>query len=293
MRKAFLQLHAAVFLAGFTGILGKLIVLNESLLVWYRMFFSTLVLLVISFFTHKIKWLSVKKMLPLVGIGAIISIHWVLFYGSVKYANISVALVCFSSIGFFTAFLDPLIYKKRINSSEVLLGLLSILGIYLIFHFDEHFRVGIVFGLVSSFFASLFPILNKKLVSEFDSDTITFYEIGGGWFSLNIIVPIYLLFFPAAYLIPTASDFFWLIILSLFCTVLAFNLSVRSLQKISPFTVNLTFNLEPVYGILLAFIIFKENEFLGMSFYAGLSIIFLTVILQSWRVWHAEKYKKN
>jgi drug/metabolite transporter (DMT)-like permease len=204
-----------------------------------------------------------------------------------------VALVCFSSIGFFTAFLDPLIYKKRINSSEVLLGLLSILGIYLIFHFDEHFRVGIVFGLVSSFFASLFPILNKKLVSEFDSDTITFYDIGGGWFSLNIIVPIYLLFFPAAYLVPTASDFFWLIVLSLFCTVLAFNLSVRSLQKISPFTVNLTFNLEPVYGILLAFIIFKENEFLGMSFYAGLSIIFLTVILQSWRVWHAEKYKHN
>jgi drug/metabolite transporter (DMT)-like permease len=289
MKKAFLQLHVAIFLAGFTGVLGKLITLNESLLVWYRMMFSMIILLLLSFFSKKLKWLPIREMAPLVGIGALIAIHWVFFYGSVKYANISVALVCFSAIGFFTSLLDPLFSKRKPITTEIILGLLVMLGIYLIFHFDEQYRMGIAFGVVSSFFASIFPILNKKIIGKYDPETISFYELGGGWFSLNFIVPVYLMFMPTVQLLPDLNDLFWLIVLSLFCTVLAFHLSVSSLKHISPFTVNLSYNLEPIYGILLAFIVYKENAYLGYSFYLGFAIIFFTVLIQSWRVWKDQK----
>jgi drug/metabolite transporter (DMT)-like permease len=284
MRKAFLQLHIAVLFAGFTGVLGRLIAINESLLVWYRMFFSVLFLLLITVFTKKISKLSTRQMAPLLGIGAIIALHWVTFYGSVKYANVSVSLVCFSSVGFFSFLLDPLISKRRLKAIELLLGLMVILGVYLIFHFDQNFRTGIIFGLISAFLASLFPILNKKYVSIYNPDTITFYEMTGGWLILNFVVPVYLQFVPVGSIFPDLMDLIWLLVLSLFCTVLAFNLSVRALSSISPFTVNLSFNLEPVYGILLAFLIFKEHLELGFSFYAGLSIIFLTVVIQTVRV---------
>jgi drug/metabolite transporter (DMT)-like permease len=289
MKKAFLQLHLAVFLAGFTGVLGRLITINEALLVWYRMFFSALILLAISIFTKKIKLLHWKEMLPLIGIGGIIALHWVSFYGSIKYANISVALVCFSSVGFFSSFLDPLISNRKIIMTEVLLGLMVMLGVYLIFHFDQHFRTGILFGIISAFLATLFPILNKRFVGKHGADTITFYEIGGGWMVLNLVVPIYLLYTPVVTYLPNAKDLLWLLFLSLFCTVLAFNMSVRALSRISPFTVNLSFNLEPVYGILLAFLIYNEHKTLGPSFYVGISIIILTVVLQTLKVWRDSK----
>jgi len=285
MKKAFLQLHAAIFLAGFTGVLGRLITINEGLLVWYRMFFSVLFLLALSFFTKKIKFLHWRQALPLIGIGAIVALHWVFFYGSVKYANVSVSLVCFSTMGFFSSFIDPWISKRKMDLIEVLLGLMVMLGVYLIFHFDQEFRLGILYGIISSILGATFTILNKKYVDKHDAQVITFYELGGGWLSLNFILPLYLQFVSFSGFIPGVSDFLWLMVLSLLCTVLAFNLSIRALKKISPFTVNLSYNLEPVYGILLAFVIYKEHMELGLSFYVGLFIIFLTVVLQSARVW--------
>jgi drug/metabolite transporter (DMT)-like permease len=289
MKKAFLQLHAAIFLAGFTGVLGKLISINESLLVWYRMFFSAIILFLISLFTNKIRRLEFLQSIQLIGIGAVVALHWVFFYGSIKYSNVSVGLVCLSAVGFFSAFLDPLFTKRRIDPVEVLLGIMVMLGIFLIFHFDRTYTTGILFGMVSSLLAALFPVLNKKLVGKYNAETITFYEIGGGWLLLNLFVPIYLWFIPTKDLVPGWTDFFWLMVLSLLCTVFAFNLSVRSLTRISPFTVNLSFNLEPVYGMLLAFILFKEHTLLGTSFYAGMGIIFSTVIFQSIRVYQKGK----
>ena len=173
--------------------------------------------------------------------------------------------------------------------SEVLLGSLVMLGVYLIFHFDQHFRTGILFGILSAFLATIFPILNKRFVGKHGADTITFYEIGGGWLVLNFVVPVYLLYTPVSTYLPDAKDLFWLLFMSLFCTVLAFNLSVRALSKVSPFTVNLTFNLEPVYGIMLAFLFYNEHETLGPSFYAGISIIILTVVIQTLKVWRDSK----
>ncbi|MFN4978087.1 MAG: DMT family transporter [Bacteroidota bacterium] len=285
MKKAFLQLHAAIFLAGFTGILGRLIELNEVLLVWYRMMFAAFALLLITIITKKIIKLHFSEMLRLIGIGGIVALHWVFFYGSIKYSNVSVSLVCFSAIGFFSALLDPLLSKRKFEWIELLLGLMVIIGIYLMFHFDPHFRTGILFGMISSLLAAIFPILNKKMMDKHQPETITFYEMSGGFFLLTLLLPFYLAFFPTQYLFPSTSDLIWLLVLSLFCTVLAFNLSVRSLTKISPFTVNLSFNLEPVYGIALAFIYFKEYEEVGVPFYIGIAIIFLTVVLQTLRVY--------
>lgn len=285
MKKAFLQLHAAIFLAGFTGILGRLIELNEVLLVWYRMMFAAFALLLITIITKKIIKLHFSEMLRLIGIGGIVALHWVFFYGSIKYSNVSVSLVCFSAIGFFSALLDPLLSKRKFEWIELLLGLMVIIGIYLMFHFDPHFRTGILFGMISSLLAAIFPILNKKMMDKHQPEIITFYEMSGGFFLLTLLLPFYLAFFPTEYLYPSTSDLIWLLVLSLFCTVLAFNLSVRSLTKISPFTVNLSFNLEPVYGIALAFIYFKEYEEVGVPFYIGIAIIFLTVVLQTLRVY--------
>ena len=284
MKKAFLQLHAAVFLAGFTAILGKLITLNEGLLVWFRLFITVVSLGFILLLRKELQRINRKDALKIFGVGAIVALHWVTFYGSIKYANVSVALVCFSATGFFTAFFEPLILKRRIAVVEVLLGLLGIAGIYIIFDFHPQYKTGIIFGIISSMGSALFPIFNKNLLLKFSPRILTFYELGGGLITLTLLVPVYLLQFPAAYYFPTNTDWLWLLVLAWFCTVLSFDLQLNALKKISAFTANLTYNLEPVYGIILAFIIFKENENLNRAFYFGVALILLAVVLQMLRI---------
>ncbi|HXS55239.1 MAG TPA: DMT family transporter [Hanamia sp.] len=289
MKKAFLQLHFAVILAGFTAILGKLIDLNEGLLTSYRMFLSALILVILLYFKKELKILSWKNTLQLFGVGAIVSLHWVCFYGSIKYSNVSVSVTCLSTIGFFTSLFEPLIMRRRVDMVEVLLGMLAIAGVYLIFNFYPEYKTGIIFGIVSAIFACLFPIINKNLLVTFSPRTVTLYEMTGGFIALCFILPIYLQFFPASYFIPTAKDFLWLMILAAVCTVFAFNLSLNALKHISAFTTNLTYNFEPVYSIILAFIIFKENKFLGAGFYFGFALILLAVSLQMLRVYKERK----
>jgi len=291
LRKAFLQLHIAVLLAGFTGVLGRLITLNEGLLVWYRLLFSSATLWILFYFTRKLRMISFKEFLKIFGVGLIAALHWVTFYGSIKYANVSVALVCFSAIGFFTAIFEPLVFRTRIDIWELLLGLMVIGGIYIIFHFDPQYKIGIVVGIISALLGSLFPIFNRVLLKTHSTETITVYELTGGFLALSIMLPFYLRLFPADHLIPTLSDFWWLLVLSWLCTVLAFQLSMNALKKISAFTVNLSYNLEPVYGILLAFVIYQENRELKSSFYVGLSIIILAVALQTLDVYVKHRKK--
>ena len=289
MKKAFIQLHIAIFLAGFTGILGKLITLNEGLLVWYRLLITSITLWIIFLFSQKIQRPSLPDILKIFGVGIITTLHWVSFYGSIKYSNVSVALVCFSSIGFFTALFEPVILKKRINKLELLLGLIAIAGIYLIFHFDPQYKTGIVIGVVSALLGSLFPIFNGIFLKRIPPQTVVLYELSGGLLFLTILLPLYLQWFPAITLIPTLNDFGWLLVLSWFCTVLAFTLSMNALKKISAFTVNLSFNLEPLYGILLAFIIYNEHKSLTESFYIGFFLIVFSVMLQSYFIYKAHK----
>lgn len=284
MKKAFIQLHIAVFLAGFTAILGKLITLNEGLLVWFRLLITVVTLGGIMLLRKQLQRIPFKDVLKIFAVGVIVALHWVTFYGSVKYANVSVALVCFSATGFFTAFFEPLILKRKISLIEVGLGLIAISGIYIIFDFHPQFKLGIIFGILSAVGSSIFPIYNKKLLLTYTPKILTLYELGGGLLALTLIVPFYLMQFPATYYLPTNTDWFWLLILAWLCTVLSFDLQLNALKKISAFTANLTYNLEPVYGIILAFIFFKENENLHGQFYIGVMLILLAVVLQMFRI---------
>lgn len=278
MKKAFLQLHIAVFLAGFTGILGRLITLNEGMIVWYRLLFTALTMWLLFSFTKKIKSVPAADILKITGVGFIAAMHWVTFYGSIKYANVSVALVCFSAISFFTALFEPLILKKKINWVELLLGLVTLSGIYIIFHFDTQYKTGIIIGLVSAVLASLFPIYNREFLKRINVETMLTWQQTGGFLVLSALLPFYLHKFPAGSVMPGWENFGWLLVLAWFCSVIAFQLSANALKRLSAFTVNLTYNLEPVYGILLAFAVYNENKYLGKGFYIGFAVIAAALI---------------
>jgi drug/metabolite transporter (DMT)-like permease len=285
-KKALLQLHIFVFLAGLTGSLGFLIKLNGLVLVFYRILITVIVLWILALFRKNKHQYNLKTKLSLLGTGAIIALHWVCFYQSIKLANVSIALVCFSSTSLFGSFLEPLWKHAKIQFQEILIGSLSLLGIFLIFHFDTQFRMGIIVGLFSALFAAIFSIINKRFTSHIDVQTIQSYEMTGG---LLFLLPFVLLLgfntgFNPVGLLPTSMDWFWLSILAIACTVWSTHLMLSSLKYISAFTLNVTLNLEPVYGIILAFILFKEQKQLGLSFYAGIVCIIISVIIQMRRI---------
>ena len=281
MKKSYLVLHFAVILAGFTGIFGKLISLNEGLLVWYRVFFSAIILwLVLKLFKVKTD-IKLNEKFNISKIGMFITIHWVFFYASIKYSNISVGVVCYCLTSFFTAIFAPLINRYRFNLSEILLSLLTLFGIALIFHFDSSYQLGIGLGVISSAFAALYTVYNERLVKIYDSRLINYYQMLGGTVGLGVLLPVYLHFFPVETIIPSLRDTGYLILLASFCTVGLYVLFAESLKRISAFTVNLSFNLEPVYAIILAFIFFNEGKELNLSFYIGLAFVMTSVVLQT------------
>ena len=286
-------MHIAVFLAGFTAILGKLITLNEGLLVWFRLLITVSTLGIMLYYQKRIKAIPWGDMLKIFGVGVIVALHWVTFYGSVKYGNVSVALVCFSATGFFTAFFEPMILRRKLSVIEIGLGMMAIAGIYIIFDFHPQYKLGIIFGILSAMGSALFPIFNKRLLVVYEPKTLTLYELGGGLLALTVLVPLYLQKFPASYYVPTATDWLWLFVLAWLCTVLSFDLQLNALKKVSAFTANLTYNLEPVYGIILAFIFFKENENLHREFYLGVLLILLAVVLQMWRISRQYRRQRN
>lgn len=280
MKKAFFQLHIAVFLAGFTGILGRLISLNEGMIVWYRLLFTAVTMWVLFVFLKKIHKIPVADILKIGGVGFIAAMHWVTFYGSIKYSNVSVALVCFSAISFFTALFEPVILRKKINRIEMFLGLLTMAGIYIIFHFDAQYKTGIIIGLISAILAALFPIYNRQFLKRgINVETMLAWQQTGGLITLSILLPFYLQQFPVKSFFPDKEDLLWLLVLAWFCSVIAFQFSSNALKRLSAFTVNLTFNLEPVYGILLAFLVYKENQLLSKWFYIGFGIIAAALII--------------
>jgi drug/metabolite transporter (DMT)-like permease len=291
MKNAFIKLHIAILLAGFTGVFGRLITLNESLLTWYRLLFSGLILLFILAISGKLTKIPFKHKLNIALAGTLLGVHWIFFYGSIKYSNISVGVVCFSLCSFFTAILAPMINRTKFSIQELVLSSLTLVGISLIFGLDATYRTGIILGVISAILVALFTIYNERLTKKFDSQTITLYEMLGGCLGLAFILPIYLFFSPVERYLPSAADLGWLIVLSLVCTVLMYLLLTQALHKISSFTVNLSFNLEPLYSIILAIIIYKENRSLSTAFYVGLSLIILSLALQMYRVIKAEQHK--
>ncbi len=281
MKKSYLLLHIAVLLAGFTGIFGKLISLNEGLLVWYRVFFSFIWLFFILQLFRVSTAITAREKFNIARVGMLITIHWVFFYGSIKYSNISIGVVCYSLTSFFTAIFEPVINRKKFVFSELLLSLLTLLGIALIFHFDASYQLGIMLGVVSSAFAALYTIYNERLVRNYDSKLINYYQMIGGTVGLGLLMPLYLHYFPVEQLLPGATDVFYLLLLSLFCTVGLYVLFAESLKRIPAFTVNLSFNLEPIYAIIMAFLFFAEGKQVNASFYIGLFLVGASVILQT------------
>jgi drug/metabolite transporter (DMT)-like permease len=238
---------------------------------------------------NQLQSVSPKQRGQLFSIGVLIALHWCFFYGSIKYSNVSIALTCLSSAGLFTALLEPMMTKRKVVLAEVVLGLIGIAGIYLIFHFDPQYKTGIILGLICTILSCIFSILNKNQVSYTAPKTVMLYELTGGLLFLTLVMPIYLYLLPTEQLIPRKMDFVWLLLMSWVCTIIAMDLSLQALQKVSAFTQNLTLNLEPVYGIILAFVVYHENKYLSKWFYYGFALILIAVVLQMMRVVNSRK----
>lgn len=287
--KAYIQMHLSIILWGATGVLGRGIQLSEGLLVWYRLIITSASLFLFVLITRKSFKLTMRQFAWLFGIGALLMVHWIFFYGAIKYSNVSVTLSLFSSTTLFTALMEPLVTKKKFNVSELLYSLMALGGIAIIFYSDKNsYSIGIVLALLAAFIGAFFNILNKKVVNEIASEVVSFYEIFSGLIVLTILLPLYLRAFPSTKLAPDGHDWLLLVILAIACTHVTLILSLNALKHLSAFTLNLSINLEPIYGIALAFLIFGENKQLNVWFFVGTAVIMASVLLHSWNASKAE-----
>lgn len=284
--KAYIQLHICVFLWGFTAILGKLIQVSELSLVWWRLLFTCISLVLIPGTIRQVSTLSGRTLLQLAGIGSIVMLHWILFYGSIKYSNASVGVSCLATISFFSAFIEPLVMRKPFKWYEILLGLMVIPGMYIIFHFTTaNYYKGILMGLVSALMSSIFGVLNKLMVDKgTPTQAMTIVELSSGWLLLMLVAPMYSYLIGSSNIVYTLtqSDVVYLLILSILCTTVPFIMALKVLRHLSAFTTALAVNLEPVYGILLAIPLLHENRQLDVGFYIGVLIILVAVFAHPW-----------
>ena len=281
MRKAYLQMHISILLWGFTGIFGKTIGMNAIMIVWYRMIISA-VALIPFMLKHKQFILPDKKRLASIIItGFVVCLHWLTFYASIKASNVSIALSCFASVSLFSALLEPLFYRKKIDKQNIILALFVLVGIFIIFAFQQLYAMGIILALISALLGALFTILNKIFVNNDEPAPVTFIELISGFVFLSVLLPLILPAFNLSFQIPSKIDWVWLLLLSVVCTSVAFTLSLEALKKVSAFTMNLSVNLEPLYSIVLAIILFKENELLNNGFYIGAVIVISSVFIHS------------
>ncbi|MDO5977314.1 DMT family transporter [Flavivirga spongiicola] len=277
--KNYLHLHFLVFIAGFTAILGELITIKAIPLVWYRMVMASILMFIyIKVAKVKLK-ITPKSLFRLSIAGIIIALHWITFFGAIDESNISIALAMFSTGAFFASFIEPIIYKRTIIWYEILFGVMVIIGVFIITQSEIKYLTGILLGISSAFFSSLFAVLNGKFLTQHTATVISFYEFLSG----VLFISIYILFFGEGFSSDFfnlyASDFVYLFILASICTAYAFIASVYVMKLISPYTVVLTYNLEPVYGIIMAIILFPEKEQMSASFYYGAIVIIATVVL--------------
>ena len=273
----YFHLHLSVFIWGFTAILGALISLDAIALVWYRMGLATLLVLVFIGIAKKPLQFSFNTLLGFFLAGLIIAVHWLTFFGAIKEANVSVTLSVMSTGAFFTAILEPIFYKRKVIVYEVIFGLIAIVGLYIIFKASTEFFLGIVLALISAFLSAVFSVINGKYAQRYDAASISFYELLFG----VICITIYLGSngsFSAEFFQLTQSDWLYLFILASGCTAYAFIASIHVMKWLSPYTVMLTINLEPVYGIILALLILGDAENMSPQFYVGALIILATVI---------------
>lgn len=282
--RSYLHFHIIVFIWGFTAVLGALISLDAVPLVWYRMFMASFFILIWIKWKKKNLKLAPKRVRVMIIAGLVIAVHWLTFFGAIKVSNVSITLALLSTGAFFTSIMEPIFYKRKVIWYEILFGLIVILGLYIIFKVESEYVLGIVLALSSAFLSAVFALINGKLAKHEDASVISFYELLTGALGISV----YLLFlaftgseegFNNAFFDLSGSDFLYLFVLASVCTAYAFIASVSVMRHLSPYTVMLTINLEPVYGILLAFWIFGSDEKMNAGFYYGAAIILTTVFL--------------
>ena len=283
--RALWQIHLCVLLWGFTAILGKLITLPALPLVWWRMLIVVVALALLPRVWRGVRAMPARTRWAYAGIGALVALHWLTFYGAIKLSNASVAATCIAFATPMTALVEPLLTRQRFQPRDLLLGLASLPGIWLVVGgVPADMHAGIVAGVVSALFVALFGTLNKRMVDGGDALTVTALELGAGTITLTLLAPLMPLLVPAfagpLLLVPTGMDAFWLVVLALVCTLFPFALCLVALRHLSAFTAQLSVNLEPIYAIVLAVILFGEQQELSGRFYAGVAIILGVVFAQ-------------
>ena len=277
--KHFIHLHFLVFIAGFTAVLGELITNSSVSIVWHRMLIASILTIFFILLKNKNLKINLKQLLKYSFLGLIIALHWITFFEGIEQSNISVTLAMFSTAAFFTSFLEPLFFKRKIIFYEIILGLLVVIGVFLIFKAEFNFINGIILGILSAFFASLFSVLNGIMIQKDSAFKISFYE----FFSGVIFITIYLILTDNIITLNIQNylslNYLYIFILGSVCTAYAFIASVYLLKFISPYSVVLTYNLEPIYGILLALLFFGDNEKMSFQFYIGLFLILSSVLI--------------
>ena len=281
--RTLLLLHLAVLLAGATGLFGRLISLSGLPLVCYRVMVSIVCMTLFMAVTGRMKRFPLSHILKIAACGVLLAIHWVFFYASIQASNVSVGVTCIATSCFFTMVFSPVINRTRFSLRQLLISFISIAGTLLIFSLDVRYRLGIALGLLCAAVYSLFAIFNKRVAAETgaDSPTMLFYELLGGGAFLILCMPVMALARPDVNLVPTAGDIWALLLLGSVFTLIPFLLQIHALARLAPFTVNVTYNLEPVYSIIFAAILFGEAAEVGLYFWLGLSLVILSVILQT------------
>ncbi len=276
--KQYVHLHFIIVLLGFTAILGSIITLNAIELVWFRTFFASLGLWIYARYKGIKVVLPLREQIHLYLIGLIVALHWITFFHAIKVSNVSITLGVFASTTLFTSFLEPFLQKRPVLWIEVFIGLVIILGIYVIFQYELQYSEGIIYSLLSAFLNGLFVVLNRNISRKWHPSVISLYEMGGGFAFISVFLLIMGQIvnpFVEFYL----PDIFWILILSFVCTSYAFAAVVEIMKELSAYTVVLSINLEPVYGIILAFLIFGESEKMSSGFYLGTLIIMGSVFV--------------
>ena len=277
----YFKLHFIVFLWGFTAILGLLISIPAVEMVFYRTLLAAFGLAIIIYITKNSFLVSQADLIKLISAGLLVGVHWIAFFASAKVSNASVSLVGFATCSLWSAFLEPIMGRKQVKVFEVVLGLVVILGLYIIFSFDFKYPLGLALGIASGFTIALFSVFNSQFVTRILPYTITFYEMIGGFIFTALFLPIYKTTWALNHeliLSPTPTDWMYIFILSFICSVYAYSEGIELLKRLSVFFVQLTLNLEPVYGIIMAVIIFGESEKMQFEFYAGTAIILSAVL---------------
>ncbi len=279
-------LHLAVFLAGWTGIFGRLISLSGLPLVWYRMSVSIVTLSLALLLMRRLHLPRGKHLARICACGFVLATHWVAFYASIQASIVSVGVACIATTSFFTALLNVFFNRKEGSWKEFVISFISIVGVLLIFSLDVRYRLGIALGLLCSFAYAVFSMLHIRTAEATgeDSATMLLYELVGGFLFLTVLIPLLIRWLPEGAVVPGRTDLLWLLLLGSVFTILPFLLQLHALRRLSAFTVNLAYNLEPVYSIVFAAILFGELREVNWSFWLGIALIITSVAIQTLRV---------